>query len=118
MTRGSSMTNLENRLRRFAWLVMASMTIAMNACGGGHGSQGTSSAGSSVTPSAPSLLSISITATPTSIATGATLQFSATGTYSDASTQTLTKVVMWSSSSANVATISNSSSSQGLATAA
>jgi hypothetical protein len=112
------MTNLENRLRRFAWLVMASMTIAMNACGGGHGSQGTSSAGSSVTPSAPSLRSIAITATPTSIATGATLQFSATGTYSDASTQTLTRVVMWSSSSVNVATISNSGNSQGLATAA
>jgi hypothetical protein len=114
------MTNLGNRPGRFASLVIVSLTIAMNACGGGggHGSQGSSPAGSSATPPAPSLLSIAIAATPTTVAVGATLQFTATGTYSDKSTQTLTGAATWSSSSSSVATISNSSNSPGLATAA
>jgi hypothetical protein len=71
----------------------AGIAIAMNACGGGQGNQGMSSAGSSVTPSAPSLRSIAIMATRTTIAAGATLQFTAAGTYSDKSTQTLTNAM-------------------------
>jgi hypothetical protein len=114
------MTNFGNKPARFASLVIASVTIAMNACGGGggHGGQGSPPAGSSATPTTPSLLSIAIAATPTTIAVGATLQFTATGTYSDKSTQTLTGAVTWNSSSGGVATISNSSNSPGLATAA
>jgi uncharacterized protein YjdB len=50
------------------------------------------------------------------IAKGATQQFTAQGTYSDNSTFDLTKYVTWISSTSSVATVSNASGSQGLAT--
>jgi len=50
------------------------------------------------------------------LALGAGEQFTATGTYSDLSTQDLTDFVTWSSSLAGTATVSNSPGSQGLAT--
>ena len=59
------------------------------------------------------LASINITPVNPSIAVGATQQFTATGTYSDGSTQDLTSSVIWSSSSTPVATVATS----GLATA-
>jgi trimeric autotransporter adhesin len=62
----------------------------------------------------------SITVTPANLTTitGATQQFSATGTFADGSTRDLTSLVTWSSSASNVATISNSTGSNGLASAA
>jgi hypothetical protein len=68
-----------------------------------------------VTPA--TLVSISITPPQPSIAAGSTQQFAATGTFTDGSTQDLTQSAYWSSSPANVATISDASGSQGLATA-
>src|SRR5207249_3669841 len=62
------------------------------------------------------LSSIAVTPTNPSIANGTTRQFTATGTYSDSTTQDLTTQVAWSSSSPGVATISNASGSKGLAT--
>ena len=62
------------------------------------------------------LVSIEVTPVVSSIEQGLTQQFTATGTYSDNTTQDLTTQVTWSSSSTTVATISNESSSQGLAT--
>jgi uncharacterized protein YjdB len=59
-----------------------------------------------VTAPGPTLVSIAITPTNPSIAVGATQQFTATGTYSDGSTQNLTSSVMWTSSAAGVATVS------------
>src|SRR5437867_2948110 len=59
---------------------------------------------------------IAVTPTTPSIANGTTRQFTATGTYSDFTTQDLTTQVTWSSSSTAVATISNAGGSQGLAT--
>ncbi|HZW92844.1 MAG TPA: Ig-like domain-containing protein, partial [Candidatus Eremiobacteraceae bacterium] len=50
------------------------------------------------------------------IALGTTQQFTATGTYTDGSTQDLTTVASWNSSSATVAIISNAAGSNGLAT--
>ncbi|MGA1988514.1 MAG: Ig-like domain-containing protein, partial [Candidatus Sulfotelmatobacter sp.] len=67
-----------------------------------------------VTPAV--LVSIAITPLTPAIALGATQQFTATGTYADGTSQNLTTVVTWSSSSANVATISNAAGSNGLAT--
>jgi phospholipase C len=67
-----------------------------------------------VTPAA--LVSIAITPLTPTIALGATQQFTATGTYADGTSQNLTTVVTWSSSSASVATISNAAGSNGLAT--
>ena len=61
----------------------------------------------------PTLTSIAVTpANPTNLV-GATQQFTATGTYSDSSTQNITSQVTWTSSSTGVATINAS----GLATA-
>jgi hypothetical protein len=62
------------------------------------------------------LTSLAITPTNPSIALGTTQQFTATGTYSDGSTQDLTTAVTWSSSNSAVAAISNASGSEGLAT--
>jgi len=57
-----------------------------------------------VTPSGPSVL------------LGAAQQFTATGTYSDGSSQDVTTLVTWFSSDPGVATVSNTSGSKGLAT--
>jgi hypothetical protein len=67
--------------------------------------------GLTVTP--PVLVSIAVTPANPSITVGATQQFTATGTYSDSSTQDLTASVTWTSSVPSVATINSS----GLATA-
>jgi hypothetical protein len=68
----------------------------------------------SVTPA--SLQSISITPATGSVAAGMSLSFKATGKYSDNSTSDLTATVMWVSSNANVATVSNVAASAGVAT--
>jgi uncharacterized protein YjdB len=65
-----------------------------------------------VTAPGPTLVSIAITPANPSIAVGTTEQLTATGTYSDGSTQNLTNSVTWTSSAATVATVSNT----GLAT--
>ncbi len=64
----------------------------------------------------PALVSISVTPSNPSIAFGTTVQLTATGTYSDNSMQNITAQVTWSSLSTNVATVSNSPGTQGLAT--
>jgi hypothetical protein len=74
------------------------------------------SANTSFTVSAAELVSLAITPANSSKALGLTQQFTATGTYTDSSTQDLTNTVTWSSSSTAVATISNADGSQGLAT--
>jgi hypothetical protein len=66
---------------------------------------------------AATLIAIAVTPSNPSISQGAKQQFTATGTYSDGTTQTLTTTVTWNSSTAGVATISNAAGSQGLATA-
>ena len=68
-----------------------------------------------LTVTAATLVSISVTPANPSNANGTTRQFTATGTYTDASTQDLTDSVTWSSSDEGVATISNAVSSEGLA---
>src|SRR5260370_5704363 len=65
-----------------------------------------------LTVSPPAVVSIAVTPGNLSIVQNATWQFSATGTYSDGTTQNLTSSATWSSSSTTVATINSS----GLAT--
>ena len=69
-----------------------------------------------MTVSAAVLQSIALTAAKPSIAQGTTEQFTATGTFSDQSTQDLTTQVIWASATPSVTTISNASGSQGFAT--
>jgi hypothetical protein len=74
--------------------------------------------GSTVLTVIPAVLeSIAVTPANPSIAKGKTLQFTATGTYSDKTTKSLTTQVTWASSNTAVATISNTTGSRGLATA-
>ena len=62
------------------------------------------------------LVSVSVTPANPSIALGTSQQFTALGTYSDNSTQDITSSVTWSAAPGGVATISNTSGSNGLAT--
>jgi 6-phosphogluconolactonase (cycloisomerase 2 family) len=75
----------------------------------------TGSAMLTVTPAV--LVSIAVTPTNASIANSTTQQLTATGTYSDSSTQNLTTQVAWAPTTGAVATISNAAGSQGLALA-
>ncbi|MFO1055093.1 MAG: Ig-like domain-containing protein [Planctomycetota bacterium] len=72
--------------------------------------------GTRFTVDAAALLSIEVTPTAPSVALGYTQQFTATGTFSDNTTQDLTTTVTWSSSAQAIATIANAGGSEGLAT--
>jgi hypothetical protein len=69
-----------------------------------------------LTVTAAALVSIAVTPVDPSIALGTSQAFSATGTYTDASTQDLTGAVTWSSSDPAVAVLSNAPGTAGLAT--
>jgi uncharacterized protein YjdB len=88
---------------------LATLTAAFGCAGGGSGK--------SSTPPPPTLVSIAITPGNQTIAPSTEQQFIATGTYSDQSTQNVTGAVTWSSSNTAVATVGNSSPTNGLATA-
>jgi hypothetical protein len=78
-------------------------------------SSGSVSQSTTLTVSAPTLVSIAVTPESPFILLGASQQFTATGTYSDKSTQNITASVTWASDTPKVATISNAAGSQGLA---
>ncbi|MFO0390925.1 MAG: beta strand repeat-containing protein [Planctomycetota bacterium] len=62
------------------------------------------------------LVSLAVTPSNPSVPLGLTRAFTATGTYTDGTTQDLTSAVMWSSFITAVASISNADGSRGLAT--
>jgi hypothetical protein len=76
-------------------------------------------AGSSeLTVNTSTLQSIAITPTgPLYPAVGSTQQLTATGTYADSSTETLTSLVTWTWDPSGIATVSNAAGSRGLLTA-
>ena len=74
------------------------------------------SAAATLTVNPAALASIVISPQMPAIALGTSQQFTATGTYTDGSTQDVTSVVSWSSSDATVAIIGNTVGSYGLAT--
>jgi uncharacterized protein YjdB len=71
-----------------------------------------------LTVSNGTLVSLKITPANSTVSNGSTQQFTATGTFSDSTTQDITLNVHWSSSHASVATIANAPSTAGLATTA
>ena len=79
---------------------------------------GAISGAASLTVTPATLVSIAVTPPNPSIANGLSSQFTATGTYTDNSTQNLTSTVAWSSTNTGVASISNAAGSNGLATSA
>ena len=88
------------------FILMLMLVALVAGCGGGGGN------------TAPkTLVSISITPANPSVALGSSRQFTATGTFSDNTTQDLTSSVTWGSSAASVATISNAAGTNGRATA-
>jgi uncharacterized protein YjdB len=73
---------------------------------------GSVSSSTTLSVGAPALVSIAVTPATATIALGAGLQFQATGTYSDGTTQNVTSLISWSSGTPGVATVT----SAGLAT--
>jgi len=71
-----------------------------------------------LTVGSASLASLTVTPAAPSVPTGLAQSFTATGTFTDKSTEDLTDAATWSSASPGVATISNASGSEGVATAA
>ncbi len=69
-----------------------------------------------LTVNAAVLVSLAVTPTNPTIPVGLPQQFTATGTFSDNSTQDLTTLATWSSTNTGVATVSNALGSEGLAT--
>jgi hypothetical protein len=85
---------------------LLSLTAALSwvaGCGGGPASQPVT------------VVSITVTPSHASIQAPATQQFTATGAFSDASTQDITKSVSWTSSDVSKATIQNSGLATGIA---
>jgi len=78
---------------------------------------GTISGSSTLIVTPATLVSVQVAPTNPSIALGTTRQFIATGIFSDNTSQDITASVTWSSASTAVATISNTTGSNGLATA-
>lgn len=69
-----------------------------------------------VTVGTGTLTSVAVTPANPTVTLGNTQQFTATGTFSDGTTQDITLTTHWSSSSASVATVANAPSVAGLAT--
>jgi len=87
--------------------VLVLLLAVITGCGG-------SGSGGASNPT--TLVSIAVTPANPGIALGTTQQYSATGTFSDNTTQDLTTSATWSSSVPSVATISNTAGSNGRAT--
>jgi len=94
-------------------LILFFILAAAVGCGKSSNSGGNTSTGS---VSTATLVSIAVTPTNPSIIQGSTLQFTATGTFSDNTTTILSSVVTWSSSSQSVATISTTGLATSVAT--
>ncbi len=71
-----------------------------------------------LTVTAPALVSIGVTPANGAMPLSSAQTFSATGIYTDGSTQDLTSTAMWTSSAPAVAPVSNTPGSQGMVTAA
>jgi len=84
-------------MKKFHVLIGLLCLVVLPACNNSSGSK---------TPPPPSLTSIQITLSSPSVALGLTDQLTATGEYSDGTSQDLTASVTWTSSAPNVATVS------------
>jgi trimeric autotransporter adhesin len=118
---GSVATNLSG----VSWKSQHPNLASIRGSGIAHGKKGGSvtitasafgvSGTTTLTVGTGTLVSIVVTPANPSAAAGGTQQFTATGTFSDSSTQDITLNSHWSSSSSSVATIANAPSVAGLA---
>ncbi len=74
------------------------------------------SGSATLTVTAAALQSIALSPAPANFPAGTSAQLTATGTLSNGTTENVTSTVTWSSSSPNVATVSNATGSQGFVT--
>jgi len=95
--------------------VIAGLTL-LTGCGGG-GSSTPAGGGGGTSGGQVTLQSITVSPSTASIAQGTTQAFTAMGNYSDGSSKDLTLLAQWSCLIPTVATVSNNSPTQGLATA-
>jgi len=102
--------------RLWVVLVIAALLI-LASCGGGTSASTSPSPTSGGGGGQVTLQSIKISPSNASIAQGTTQPFTAMGTYSDGTTKDLTTTAQWSCLLPNVATVSSSVPTQGLATA-
>lgn len=93
-------------------IILFVICLLASGCSGGGSSGGGSSGGPSL-----QLISIAVTPANSSLAAGANQQFTATGTYDDASTANLTTAATWTSAAPAVATISTAAGTKGKLTA-
>jgi urocanate hydratase len=124
--------SIQNLTTQVTWASSNTSVSTISNAGGSQGLASAAAAGSTtisatsgaisgsttLTVTSAPLVSITVTPANPSIVNGLTEQFTATGTYTDNSTQNLTTQVTWASSSTGIATISNAGGSQGLATSA
>ena len=104
---------MRNSKKIFPVLCGALVVMIVAGCGGSGGSSSPTVAAVRGT-----LASVSVTPVNDSIAENTHQQFTATGTYVNPnSTQDITSLVTWSSSNTNIATVSNTTGSDGLAAA-
>lgn len=75
------------------------------------------SGSTALTVTAAALSSIQVTPSDSSLAKGTSRQFTATGVYTDNSTQNLTSTVTWTSADSTIATISNVAATKGVVNA-
>ncbi|MCA3224048.1 MAG: Ig-like domain-containing protein [Burkholderiales bacterium] len=91
---------------------LATGSTTINATFPGSGVSGSTG----LTVTAAQLVSLAVTPSAASVPLGLSQAFTATGTYTNGTTQDLTAAVIWSSSAAAIATISNAAGSRGVAT--
>lgn len=101
-------SKLDQAIRIAATVSLLGSFLLIASCGGG------TSTSTGTTPSV-TLTSIAVTPQTMAISVDGSQQYTATGTYSNGTTQSLTGTVTWSSSNASVATVSNTAGSQGSA---
>lgn len=95
------------------WLVLGGSALIVG-CGGGAGNSASTQQPPSGATGQVVLQSIAIKPATASIAPGTTQAFTATGTYSDGSSKDITSAVQWACPGTTIASVSNTSPTQGL----
>jgi len=100
-----------------AWTFCCGLVLvcALSGCAGANRSENPAQSLGGAGTASQSLLAIAVAPVHPSIAKDSTQQFTATGTFSDGTTQNLTGAVTWTSSNGSVATINNSGLAMGVA---
>jgi uncharacterized protein YjdB len=106
------------------WSLSATVVAVINSSGMAAGlfqgtatvqaTYGSVSASTTLSVTAPALVSITVAPATATIAVGSSQQFQATGTYSDGSMQNVTTLVGWSSAASTVATVSGTGVAMGV----